>query len=184
MGRPTTEEDVSSDHYSIPKDREKPQSFGANLTRQKNLLTQPWNQSSQRTPPFCPTTSKNAQVGNTQMSKSTIGFIAHALCPSTTSTETQHQNNQGNSLQTVTGNSYSIFTTKNYGDNEMHWFLMVLIWALLLFAWWKLRSTASSQARQSRNARTSSRQNRTGVSSRKSRRRSTATRGSWRTSGA
>ena len=39
---------------------------------------------------------------------------------------------------TITGNSYSIFTT-NYGDKEMHWFWMVLIYALLLFAWWKLR---------------------------------------------
>ena len=28
--------------------------------------------------------------------------------------------------QMVTGNSYSIFTTKNYGD-EMHWFLMGLL---------------------------------------------------------
>ena len=39
---------------------------------------------------------------------------------------------------TVTGNSYLIFTTKNYGDNEMHWFWMVLVCTLLLFAWWKL----------------------------------------------
>ena len=29
--------------------------------------------------------------------------------------------------------------TKNYGDNEMHWFWMVLVCVLLLFAWWKLR---------------------------------------------
>ena len=70
---------------------------------------------------------------------SAIGFIAHALRPSTTSTETQHQNNPRNSPHTVTGNSYSIFTTENYGDNEMHWFWMVLICTLLLFAWWKLR---------------------------------------------
>ena len=72
---------------------------------------------------------------------STIGFIAHALRPSTTSTNIkhQHQNKPGNSPQTVTGNRYSIFTTKNYGDSEMHWFWMVLICALLLFDWWKLR---------------------------------------------
>ena len=38
----------------------------------------------------------------------------------------------------TTGNSYSIFTTKNYRDNETHWFWMVLVCALLLFAWWKL----------------------------------------------
>ena len=39
----------------------------------------------------------------------------------------------------MTGNSYSIFNTKNYGDNEMHWFWMVLICALQLFVWCKLR---------------------------------------------
>ena len=32
-----------------------------------------------------------------------------------------------------------MITTKNYGDNEMYWFWMVLICALLLFAWWKLQ---------------------------------------------
>ena len=39
----------------------------------------------------------------------------------------------------MTGNTYSIFTTKNYGDNKMHWFWMVLVCVLLLFAYWKLR---------------------------------------------
>ena len=35
--------------------------------------------------------------------------------------------------------SYSIFTQKNYGNTEMHWFWMVLVCVLLAFAWWKLR---------------------------------------------
>ena len=46
---------------------------------------------------------------------------------------------QNESPRTVTGNSYSIFTTNNYEDNEMHWFWMVLVCVLLLFAYWKLR---------------------------------------------
>ena len=73
------------------------------------------------------------------MSMSTIAFVAHALRPST-SDSTSKLNKSQEAPRTVTGTSYSIFTTKNYGDNEMHWFWMVLVCALLLFAWWKLRS--------------------------------------------
>ena len=74
------------------------------------------------------------------MSISTIAFVAHALHPSKTSDNhpQNHERSQG-SPQKDTGNRYSIFTTKNYGDNEIHWFCMILICALLLFAWWKLR---------------------------------------------
>ena len=70
---------------------------------------------------------------------STIAFVAHALRPSTTSDNPQYSGQNQDSPRSVTGNSYSIFTNKNYGDNEMHWFWMVLVCALLLFAWWKLR---------------------------------------------
>ena len=70
------------------------------------------------------------------MSLSTIAFAAHALRPSMTSDNPQNKERSQGSPQAVTGNSYSIFTTKNYGDNEMHWFWMVLICALLLFVWW------------------------------------------------
>ena len=91
----------------------------------------------QRTPLFCPATSQSTQLRRNQMSMSTFGFIAHVLRPSTPTTDSP--NTPRKSPQTVTGNRYSIFTSKNYGDNEMHWFWMVLIWALLLFAWWKLR---------------------------------------------
>ena len=69
---------------------------------------------------------------------STIGFVTHALRPSIpekSPAELGHKE----SPMTITGNSYSIFTTKNYGDNEMHWFWMVLVCVLLLFAYWKLR---------------------------------------------
>ena len=117
MGKHATEEDASSAPYSILKDQEKPQSFGVTRAVQKKLLTQPWNQSSQP-PPFCPTTSQSTQLRNTQMSMSMFGFIAHALCPSTPTTD--NQNTPRESPQTVTGNSYSIFTTKNYRDNKMH----------------------------------------------------------------
>ena len=71
---------------------------------------------------------------------STIGFIAHALSPSTASKSEKTQELGGERPRTETGNTYSIFTTKNYGDTEMHWFWMVLVCVLLLFAWWKLRS--------------------------------------------
>ena len=73
------------------------------------------------------------------MSMSTIAFDAHALRPSTTSDNPSNQEKNQQSPRTVTGNSYSIFTTKNYGDSEMHWFWMVFVCALILFAWWKLR---------------------------------------------
>ena len=135
-----TEEDASSAQYIIPKDREKPQSCGATQTGQKKLLTQPWSQSSQRTPPFCPATSQSTQLRNTQMSMSTFGFIAHALRPSTTTTEnqntqmsmstfgfiahalrpstttTENQNTPRESPQTVTGNIYSIFKARPKGQ--------------------------------------------------------------------
>ena len=73
------------------------------------------------------------------MSMPTIAFVAHALRPSTTSDTPSNLERNQESPRTVTGNSYFIFTTKNYEDNEMHWFWMVLVCALLLFAWWKLR---------------------------------------------
>ena len=63
---------------------------------------------------------------------STIGFIAHALSPSTPSESKQELG--GEKPRTATGNTYSIFTQKNYGDNEMHWFWMVLVCVLLVFA--------------------------------------------------
>ena len=69
---------------------------------------------------------------------STIGFVAHTLRPSTLE-DPQPELGNKEPPRTVTGNTYSIFTTKNYGDNEMHWFLMVLVCVLLLFAYWKLR---------------------------------------------
>ena len=72
------------------------------------------------------------------MSMSTIGFVAHALRPSIPE-EAQQELGTKEPPRTVTGNTYSIFMTKNYGDSEMHWFWMVLVCALLLFAWWKLR---------------------------------------------
>ena len=71
------------------------------------------------------------------MSMSTFGLIAHTLLPSGTNPE--QSTTVEKAPQTVTGNSYLIFTPKNYGDNEMHWFWMVLVCILLLFAWWKLR---------------------------------------------
>ena len=71
------------------------------------------------------------------MSMSTFGLIAHTLRPSNHVTDPQNAQQSQDSPQTVTGNSYSVFTTKNYGNSEMHWFWMVLICALL-FAWWKL----------------------------------------------
>ena len=67
---------------------------------------------------------------------STIAFVAHALRPSDSPSELGRNQE---SPRIVTGNSYSIFTTKNYGDIEMHWFWMVLVCVLLLFTWWKLR---------------------------------------------
>ena len=70
---------------------------------------------------------------------STFGFIAHALRLSEISPNSNVKAQTKEAPQTVTGNSYSIFTTKNYEDSEMHWFWMVLIFALLLFAWSKLR---------------------------------------------
>ena len=68
---------------------------------------------------------------------STIGFIAHALSPSTPRESKQEPG--GEKPRTATGNTYSIFTQKNYGDTEMHWFWIVLVCVLLAFAWWKLR---------------------------------------------
>ena len=65
------------------------------------------------------------------MSMSTIGFVAHALRPSIPE-KSQPELGNKDSPRTVTGNSYLIFTTKNYGDNEMHWFWMVLVCVLLL----------------------------------------------------
>ena len=73
------------------------------------------------------------------MSMSTIAFVTHALRPSTTSDPPSALGKNQEAPRTITGNSYSIFTTKNYGDNEMHWFWMVLVCVLLLFAYWKLR---------------------------------------------
>ena len=73
------------------------------------------------------------------MSMSTIAFVAHALRPSTTSESPSNQEKYQESPRTVAGISYSIFTTKNYSDSKMHWFWMVLVCALILFAWWKLR---------------------------------------------
>ena len=72
------------------------------------------------------------------MSRSTIAFVAHALRLSTTLDSPSALGKSQEAPRTVTGNSYSIFMTKNYGDNEMHWFWMVLVCALLLFARWKL----------------------------------------------
>ena len=51
---------------------------------------------------------------------STIGFIAHALSPPATSKSEKSQELGGEAPRTATGNTYSIFTTKNYGDTEMH----------------------------------------------------------------
>ena len=53
------------------------------------------------------------------MSMSTIGFVAHALSPSIPEMS-QRELGHKDSPRTITGNSYSIFTTKNYGDNKMH----------------------------------------------------------------
>ena len=50
---------------------------------------------------------------------STIGFVAHALRPSTPKEAPQELGSE-DTPRTVTGNTYSIFTTKNYGDTEMH----------------------------------------------------------------
>ena len=90
---------------------------------------------------------------------STFGFIAHAhaLSPSANQPPTTGGKSQelgGESPRTATGNTYSIFTTKNYGDAEMHWFWMVLVCVLLLFAWWKLRRFCQCQgpAKEERNA--------------------------------
>ena len=69
---------------------------------------------------------------------STIGFVVHALRPSIPE-NSPSELGQKASPRTITGNSYSIFTTKNYGDSKMHWFWMVLVCVLLLFAYWKLR---------------------------------------------
>ena len=38
-----------------------------------------------------------------------------------------------------TRNSYSLFKTNNYGGNKMHWFWMILISLVILYAWWKFR---------------------------------------------
>ena len=73
------------------------------------------------------------------MSMPTIAFVAHALRPSTTWDNPRSQERNQESPRTVTGNSYSIFTTKKYSDSKMHWFWMVLVCALILSAWWKLR---------------------------------------------
>ena len=73
------------------------------------------------------------------MSMSAIAFVAHSLRPSIPSDSPSELGRNKESPRTVTGNSYSIFTTKNYGDSEMHWFWMVLVCVLLLFAYWKLR---------------------------------------------
>ena len=64
----------------------------------------------------------------------TIGFVVHALRPSIPENSPSKLGSK-ESPRTVMGNSYSTFTTKNYGDNEMHWFWMVLVCILLLFAY-------------------------------------------------
>ena len=66
---------------------------------------------------------------------STIAFVAHALRPLIPSDSPSKLGRNQESPRTVTGNSYSILTTKNYGDNEMRWFWMVLVCVLLLFAY-------------------------------------------------
>ena len=112
MGKHTTDRGDSSVQYSII--HKKPQSSGVTQTRQKNLLSMQWNQTSQPTPPFSPATKKQQQQQLVHpMSMSTFGFIAHSLRPST-----PQQDNQNNELpkeapQAVTGISFSLLTTKN-----------------------------------------------------------------------
>ena len=76
--------------------------------------------------PFCPAAKKKPHLVQ-RMSMSTIGFVAHALRPSIPK-ESKKELGSEEQPRTVTGNTYSIFTTKNYGDNEMHWFWMVLVY--------------------------------------------------------
>ena len=168
MGRPTTEEDASSDQYSIKKAREKPQSFGATLRRQKNLLTQQWNQSSHHTPPFCPATSKNAEVHvNDRIHRprsAPLDNIKHLPAPE-----------QPRKLPSDRHRQQLL---------EMHWFWMVFICALLLFDWWKLRRYCKCPglSKQERKDKHQARWNKLRFEG--LRRRSTGTRGSCRTSGA
>ena len=134
MGKPTTEGGDSSDQYSIIQPR--PQSIGVTQRRRRSSLSKQWtNQTSPLTRPFCPETKKRQHRNVHPLSMSTFGFIAHALRPSTISQNQPNHELPQDAPQTVTGNSYLVFAMKNYGDNEMHWFWMVLICALLLFAW-------------------------------------------------
>ena len=61
---------------------------------------------------------------------STIAFVAHALRPSIPLDSPSALGKNQKSPRTVTGSSFSIFSTKNYEDNEMHWFWIVLVCAL------------------------------------------------------
>ena len=115
----------------------RPQSIGAIQRRRKNWLTQTWNRPNPPTLPFCPATKKTEHLLQ-RMSMATIGFVAHDLRPSIPE-EAQQELGSKEPPRTVTGNTYSIFTTKNYEDSKMPWFWMVLVCLLLLFAYWKLR---------------------------------------------
>ena len=91
MGRCTTKAGDSCDPSSRMKTGKGPQSIGATQRRQKNSLTQPWNQPSPHTPPFCPTTRKNEEPRGGRMSMSTIAFIVHAKEPRTTADSHRQQ---------------------------------------------------------------------------------------------
>ena len=47
----------------------------------------------------------------------------------------QHHEDRRSTTHSNQEQLLAIFTIKNYGDNEMHWFWMVLVCILLLFAW-------------------------------------------------
>ena len=111
-------------------------------TRQTQItLTWPWTTpTNQATPPSCP--SKQAKLNQRKRNPmSTIGVIAHTLLPLNDRPAKEHalQISDDGMPQTVqTRKSYLHFKTNNYRASKMHWFWMVLISLIILYAWWKI----------------------------------------------
>ena len=102
--------------------------------------------------------NQSTQLRRKPMPMSTFGFIAHALRPLTPVMGHRNAPYPQDSPQTVTRNSYSIFTTKNYSDNEMHWFSMVIC-ACSCLRVGNCADTASAQNHRKRTEETSDRPN-------------------------
>ena len=88
---------------------------------------------------------------------STIGLAVHIFLPSKPTKQQNKDVGQEQQAPNIeTGNTYSLFTIKNYRTNAMHWFWMIVNSVLFLHVWWKVRKHLSYRDQATRSKKNSS----------------------------